>query len=265
MINLRAVYILLITCSLIVPALAESDPPVRFVTLKDFKPFAWCDNGIPKGIDVEIVKALFNQTPYQFTIECVPWKRAIASIRSGKADALFSAYRTLEREAFALYLDDPTHLSVFSVFVRKGEEFTFNKLEDLYGKHIGITAGYSINPEFDAARKNRKLTVHELSSTESGINMLLKGRIDAYVNGKHVVLYTARSMGVSKLIQGLAKPVHPPKPAYLMFSKLAQTANKPELIQILNKKLHLMWKNGQIDKIIANFTTTVEPVASQNK
>ncbi len=245
-------------------SMAESRP-IKFVTLMDFKPFAWCESGVPMGIDVKIVEELLKRTQHQYTIECVPWKRALSSIKSGKADGLFSAYRTDERDKFATFLKYPTHMSIFSVFVRKGESFTFNKLEDLHDKKIGITAGYSINPEFDEAHKNNLLAIHESQTTVSGINMLLKGRIDTYINGKHAGLFTARNMGITNMIEPLEKPVHPPRPAYLMFSKSSTLENKDTLISQLNHSLKEMWANGEIDAIIDHFTLSTIPVAMPDK
>lgn len=235
--------------------------PIRFATLEDFKPFAWCDNGVPKGIDVEIVTLVMDRIDHPYVIECIPWKRALSSIKSGKVDALFSAYKTSEREAFAIYMNSPTHLSIFSVFVPKGKAFSFNRLEDLYGKTVGITGGYSVNPEFDKARLAGRFKVQELSSADSGLKMLARGRLDAYVNGKHVGLFTARNLGITDMIEPLDRPLHEPKPAYLLFSKASNLRNKDQLISEMNQALDLLWKSGEVDQLTERFILTTEPVA----
>ena len=206
---------------------------IKIVTLMDFKPFIWCDAGIPKGIDVEIVAELFSRVDRAYSIKCIPWKRAISHITSGQADALFSAYKSNERESFAVFLDAPMHMSVFSVFVRKSEDFEFSRIDDLGGKQIGLTLGYSVNPEFDAAKRKGLFRVHESRSTANGIQMLVRGHVNAYINGKHVVLYTARQMGVSDQISPLKNPLHEPRPAYLMFSRAAGFSDKDLLIKSL--------------------------------
>ena len=251
---------------LFLPCVTQAESrPLKFVTLMDFKPFAWCEEGTPKGIDVEIVKNLLDRIKQRYTIECVPWKRALFSIKTGKADGLFSAYRTSERSEFANFLQHPTHMSVFNVFVRKGESFNFNNLEDLYNKKIGITAGYSINPEFDQARASKQLDTHESNTTVSGIKMLLQGRIDAYINDKHVGLFTARNMGVIDMIEPLQHPLHRPRPAYLMLSKASDLANQGSLIKQLNETLAQMWTNGEIDLIINRFTLNTPSVAMPDR
>ncbi len=238
--------------------------PLHLVTLMDFKPFAWCDNNQAKGIDIEIVKRLLNNLQQPYQIECLPWRRALSYIESGKADGLFAGYKTANREHFAHFLSHPLHLSQFSVFVRKDQGFPFKSLDDLQGKRIGITAGYSINPEFDAAKASGKLDVFEASSVESGLNMLLRGRIDAYINGKHAGLYAARTMGILSMIEPLPQPVHQPKPAYMMISKSATITDKHQLLEAMNIELGRMWQQDEISAIMNSFMTSNEAMAVQD-
>jgi len=44
----------------------------------------------------------------------------------------------------------------YSVFVKKGREFDFNRIEDLYGKTVGIQRGWFVSDEFDKAVSEEK-------------------------------------------------------------------------------------------------------------
>ncbi len=233
-------------------------PPLKIVTLQDFKPFIWCENHLAKGIDIDIVTELFARVAHPFTIECMPWKRALTNVEIGTADALFSAYKTTEREAFATFLQHPLHTSVFNAFTHSGNPLNYQQTADLYGKRIGITSGYSVNPEFDQAKVEQKFTVSETKSTEAGIRMLLMDRIDVYINGKTVVLNKAREMNVADQIIAMAKPMHEPKPAYLIISNAANIPEKDTLISKLNLALGQMWQDGTIDKIILSYTGPIQ-------
>ncbi|MCL6421696.1 substrate-binding periplasmic protein [Aestuariirhabdus haliotis] len=227
--------------------------PVKLATLMDFKPFVWCEKGYAKGIDVDILAELFRRIDRTYDIECLPWKRAINYVRIGRLDGLFSGYKTQQREQFATYLSAPFHTSVFSVFVRKSKSFNFDSISDLNGRVIGITRGYSINPEFDAARKTGKFYVSESSSTDKGIDMLLAARTEAYLNSRHVVWYTARELGISHKIDELPAPLHTPKPAYMMLSKASNLPGKDKLVESLNRTLEEMWEDGTVDAIINGY------------
>ncbi|MCE2593695.1 transporter substrate-binding domain-containing protein [Motilimonas cestriensis] len=253
--SIRTIFIALL--GLVLPYIAFAAPaekPLRIVTLQDFKPFIWCKEHHAKGIDIEIVSELFRRVEYPFTIECIPWKRALIYLRRGNADALFSAYKTLEREAFATYLAYPLHTSAFSIFTHQSNTNNYNQISDLYGKRIGISSGYSVNPEFDQAKAEQRFVISETKSTESGIRMLLMDRIDFYINGKIVVLNKAKEMGVADQLVGMSKPMHEPKPAYLIISKAAKIPNKERLINKLNQALEQMWQDGTIQTIIDSYT-----------
>lgn len=235
------------------PTKAESLTTVKLVTLLDFKPFIWCEDNEVKGIDIDILTELFSRVDRPININCHPWKRAIKYVETGEADGLFSAYMTDERKEFATYLEHPLHMSVFSVFVRKGSNITFDGIESLYGLNVGISRGYSVNPEFDEAKKQGEITTFEILYTTKGIELLQKGRIDAYVNGRIVTLNTVKEMGVSEEIIELPTPMHKPKPAYLIISKKSPLPQKEELINALNKELEQMILDGTSEEIINSY------------
>lgn len=232
----------------------EDIKPIRIVTLQDFKPFIWCDDDVANGIDVDIITELFTRVNRPFTIECLPWKRAMLYIQTGNADALFSAYKTPERENFATFLHLPNHTSIFNAFIRHDSPLIYQKIQDFYGKKIAISSGFSVNPEFDLAKSEGKFIISESKSIEIGIRMLLLGRVDIYINGKTAVLSKALEMGVSDKILTMAKPMHKPKPAYLIISKSANIENKNRLIGALDVSLNQMWQEGFIDHIVDSYT-----------
>ena len=253
--KLRCRFVLLLC--LLLPNITHANStkkPIKIVTLQDFKPFIWCEGQTAKGIDIEIITELFTRVDYPFNIECMPWKRALSNIEVGTADALFSAYKTPEREVFSTFLQYPLHTSVFNVFTHSGNPLTYQQTSDLYGKRIGISSGYSVNPEFDQAKAEQKFTISETKSTESGLRMLLMNRIDVYINDKTVAQSKALEMGIADKITTMSTPMHDPKPAYLIISKAANIPNREQLIPKLNQSLGQMWQDGTIEKIIASYT-----------
>ena len=235
-------------------SLADQRQSIRIVTLMDFKPFIWCEQGVPKGIDIDIAKVLLHQAKQPYSLECLPWKRALNMIKNGQADMLLSAYKTEQRKSFAHFSAHPIHMSSFSIFVARGQGFKYRDLDSLASKRIAIPMGYSISPEFDAAKLRGEFNIVESSSTENGIQMLLKGRVDAYINGGDVVRYSAREMGLSHQIEALNQPLSKPRPAYFMFSKAADVEHKLTLLDSLNQTLAQMWSDGSVEKIVDTYT-----------
>ncbi len=236
-------------------------PPLKVIALNNFKPFIWCEQDQPEGIDIELVAELFGRLELDYKIECVPWKRALFYIRSGKADVLLSGYKTAERKTFASYPKVPIHLTVFSVFVRKGEGFAFNSVADLAGKRVSVPAGFSINAEFDSAKESELFVSYETNTVASGFQMLMSGRVDAYVNERHVGLYALHEMGISNDVVPLNRPLHEPRPAYMIFSKKS-VVNQKLLVAAVNNTLQQMWSEGAVLEITDNFTSRLLPIAT---
>lgn len=249
---MKNIFIILLFLNIINTQAVLAQPPLQLVTM-NFKPYIWCDEGSIKGIAADIIAELFQQSDLSYSIKCYPWKRALLMVKEGTADGIILGYKTPEREAFGLFLDNPIQFSQYSVFVRKNHQFPFEEIKDLYGKKIGIDREHTISPEFDKAVNNGDITVEEASTTEHNLHKLLAGRFDAYVNNHHVTLYMVKQLGLSEHIAPLIHPVMKPSPTYLWFSLAADIPNKEALIQQLNQVLNKMWIDGTVQRITNSY------------
>ncbi|MFV0346977.1 MAG: substrate-binding periplasmic protein [Halodesulfovibrio sp.] len=110
-------------------------------------------------------------------VQSYPWKRAMELFQHGKADALFSANYTKEREMYAYYPSVPL---VESPWVIWTQNMPISSLEDLKGKRIGVVTGYSYTQEFWEFILVY-CTVEEVYSDELNFRKLQIGRLDALV------------------------------------------------------------------------------------
>jgi polar amino acid transport system substrate-binding protein len=216
--------------------------------------FYWKEKTNKKeGIDAEIISTLFNRCNYSVDIAFYPWKRLINSLKNGEIDIGGPGFKTPSREQFAIYLDTPLNYATFSIFVRKGESFSYNQISDLYGKTIGINRGYSISPKINELQHKGKITIMPANTAEINLNKLVYKRIDAYVGNRDAVLFKAMRMKISDKIEYLPTPINPPRPVYLMISKNASLPDKDEMIKNLNHHLKMMWIDKTIDRIIDKY------------
>ncbi|MDO6528040.1 transporter substrate-binding domain-containing protein [Motilimonas sp. 1_MG-2023] len=103
------------------------------VTLQ-YPPYQYESAGEVKGIAVDIVKEAFGRLGIQAEIRVLPWSRAIRYIEQGQADAIFTAFKTPEREKFADYSHEILLWQTISLFVRSDSTLEFNgDLETLRG------------------------------------------------------------------------------------------------------------------------------------
>lgn len=234
-------------CSLTITA--HAGQPLVFSTLDKFKPFVWQENGSAKGIDVDIVKELCNRADIELTLEIVPWKRVMHNVESGKTAGGFAAFKTPEREAFSIFLDAPIHESTYNLFVKKGNRFTFDSVEDLFGKKIGNISGFKTGEAFDKAVVEGKITVEVLDDIGKNIKKLMTGRLDAIVGNQAQTLLKLKEMGLTGQVEFLPTPVRESRGAFLIISKAADIENKSGVIAVLNRHLKEMAADGTIQKI----------------
>lgn len=220
-----------------------------------FKPFIWCEEEGAEGIYAELIAEMFLRINREYTVTCFPWKRALYDVKNGNTDGLFAAFKTNERETFAYYLDTPIRKGQYAVFVKKGEEFIFDNVSNLYGKSVGIASGHSVSEEFDNAVLAGYIWAKENKSIEQNLKKLLVGRIDAYVNDRVVGLHAIKAMGLLEDISVLPNPVSKVNPSYILISQESDLANKNELVRQLDTALSNMWEDGTVDNIYAKYTS----------
>ena len=112
-------------------------------------PYSFTEDGRMKGMDYDIVVEACRRMDIQAAVQFLPWNRMVHYVQDGNADAGFGLFYKKERESFALYPEVPLHYSRYSIFVKKGNEFRFESLPDLYGKRVGFIRGYKVNDAFD--------------------------------------------------------------------------------------------------------------------
>lgn len=241
---------------LLVSFIGNAQQPVKFATL-DFKPFIWCEGTVAKGLYSEIIDELFLRVGREYQIECLPWKRALNEVKTGRVDGLFAAFKTTEREIFADYSELPMRIGQYVVFTDRSKVFTFNQLSDLFGKTVAITRGHSVSAEFDNAKELGLIKVIEVKSASTGFKVLLAGRADAYINDKIVGLFEANEQGLSSKIAVLDTPVQESNPAYILFSKASDLKDKSQAIALINEKLESMWRDGTIENIYSDYVELI--------
>jgi len=232
---------------------AVAQKTLSFVTLDNFSPFAWKEDEQSKGIDVDVVNEMCQRLSVKCDITFRPWKRVLAETRWGEKDGGFSAFKTQEREVFAYFLDYPLHYSTYKIFVKKGKEFPFEKVDDLYGKIIGKNRGFNTGEEFDKATEEGRIRVEEATDAKANIRKLMAERIEALVGNYHETLLMLKQLGFSGQVIPLPLPIRKPRGAYLIISKSAKISNKAELINEMNNTLKNMYEDGTVERINSRY------------
>jgi len=181
-------FCLAIMIALLLATSAEAQKPIKLVC-DIWPPYQIKTETGVSGFSVEVVQAVYKQMGVPTgTIRAYPWKRAMAMLKHGDAQALFSANFTLDRQTFAYYPSEVLIESPWVIWTKNSN--TVNSLNDLKGKTIGVVSGYSYTPKFWNFIKSH-CTVANVNSDRANFKKLSAGRIDAtvaeYGNGLHLV------------------------------------------------------------------------------
>ncbi len=236
------VFFLLIVSSISFAA----DRTLNLVCGENFPPFSYEENGIIKGMDVETVLEMAARLNIEVKIELKPWKRVLSMTELGKCDGAFSCFRTAERQKFAVYTA-PVNYSTYSIFVKKGEEFKFSSITDLYGKLFGKNRGLVVSDEFDQAVKEGNISLVEISSNLVDLAML--NRFDMFVDNLLLTQYQLKRKKLTGQITPLPRPITKARGAYLIISKAAAIKEKESLVKKMTKVLREIHSDGTIQKI----------------
>ena len=243
-------------CSLWMTCLVSMSIPVAsaetlVLAAADSVPTAYVDNGKQTGMLVDVITAVFKRTGYSIEIAIMPWARCLAEVKSGKIDGIFSVYQTPARQEFLTYADEVLITQVQAFFVRKDSTVSFdgdlNKLSEL---RIGIINETSYGPRLDAALgKGIFKKVDVANSASVNIQKLLHDRIDVIPSYRHVVLDSARTLGVAGSIKELS-PAIEAIPSYLAFSN---KRDYTKVIGAFNQALRSVKEDGTYGAIFNKY------------
>ncbi len=229
---------------------APAEGQLLFLGEENVPPYSYMENGQQKGTDYDVIQEVAKRMKIQVNIKFTPWKRMKVFVEKGRCDAGFTMFYVKEREKFGIYARPPLHYSTYSVFVKKGHEFPFDSVRDLYGKKVGNVRGYKIGENFDKAVEEGRITVEEVSHKQLNIKKLAGGRIECFVSHHDTTLAAMKKMGFSGNIVPLQKPIKESKEAFLIFSKAGKNiANKEEFVKKFSSVLEKMKQDGTIQKI----------------
>ena len=107
--------------------------------------------------------------------------------------------------------------------------------------------GYTYGSEFDNSKLFQK---HTLNKHEKNLELVIKGRLDAYICDKLVGVYVARKEGYYQQLKILPNPLKTMK-GHIGFTK----GKHQPLIEIINNEIKLMQESREIDKRIQSFMT----------
>lgn len=214
-------------------------------------PTSYVENDKQRGILIDLINEAFIRAAYTVEIQLMPWARCLEEVRNGNVDGIFSVYITAERHKFLTYTNEVLITQVQAFFVPIDSTITFNgDLHSLADKSIGIINQTSYGPRLDTALEEglfKKIDVAQ--NSRSNVLKLLAGRVDLIPSYRHVVLSTAKKLGLVNDIKQLSPDLEA-IPSYLAFT---QKRDFTIVINDYNRTLASMKEDGTYDMIFNKY------------
>lgn len=197
---------------------------------------------------VEIVEAAFGRMKTPIIFKFAPFRRALAYLDHGLADALFTIRKTPERELHYHFSSLPLLTQDIVIFVRNDSLIQFTgKLEQLSTYSIGVVDHTSYGAEFDKMAKISQFKKLEIATShELNFKKLLANRMDVVVcSCRNVGLEILRSLSNSAKVKVIGPPVGTYK-SYIVFNKKTVL---PDMLDNFNKKIIEMDHDGTLQQL----------------
>lgn len=223
---------------------ASADSTVHIST-GEFPP--WSSESLKhKGFTNHVISEAFKLEGYDVEFTFYPWKRAYDSAKSGDRFQATSYWYPSDERAAEFHYSDPIQEDAVVFFHLKENPIPeWETLEDLNGKVIGATSGYTYTAEFWEAAESGRIEVEKAASDELNFKKLLKGRIDLFPSDPLVgqkLLNELFGPEVADKVTYSPKPLIAPS-GHLLVSKELKNAQK--LISDFNKGLQKLKESGQ--------------------
>jgi len=208
-----------------------------FVGNDSYPPISYQEGGKPKGLAIDIVRALGERMGRQIDIRLMEWKVAQAMVAEGKADALCQLTITEPRKQIYDF-SDQAHDLRFSIFVRTGKQ-GINDLTDLRGLQVAVWTA-SVQHQYAKADPQIKITL--IANDLQGFQLLKDGKVDAVLAD----LWTGSYVLAEKGITGIQTSG---EPFARLASALAVKKGNTALLAAINDGLRSLQADGTIERI----------------
>ena len=149
---------------------------IKVAMLKEFYPFSFLENDVPKGYSYELMKLISNKSNLKVEYSFDTWNNNLVKFENKDVDLIDSISYSPQRDKFIYFT--PSYFQIPNViFSRKNEFHDFKGFESLKGKKVGITKGIYYYKDL----KNVLVDINfvEYESLNDSLRALYYNKIDA--------------------------------------------------------------------------------------
>lgn len=209
-------------------------------------PFSEIIDGEFVGENINVANALAAELGYKTKFMYCPVARCFAFAQSGQADMIIAVRKTAIREQFLHYLEPPIKIQKLPLrfYTLTDNNIILNHYDDLIPLKVGVLRGASYYDPFDHDKQISKVA---LSNHQQLIDMLLKGRVDTFLEREESVLPLVDKKVYAANISIAKYSYNEDVGSYIAIAKQSPLAN--EIVE-LSTALQRLFDNGELASIL---------------
>lgn len=217
---------------------SHSNGTIILLGNKNLTPIIYSDDGVAKGIAVDIAKAIGKEIGYDIEVMAMDWELAQIMVLNGDADGLLHMNPSFERNR--LYdFSFPLLKSEFSIFVLDNN-VSIRDINDLKGKRVGVEpGGYPsiLLLEYDG------IEMEVIYDWDTSFRDIISGDLDAIIVDRWIGEYELAQSKISgiKIIE---------KPVETQYSRIAVKKGDTKTFSLINSGLRKIIEDGTVDRIM---------------
>jgi len=215
----------------------------------NYPPYEFLDeNGQPAGYNVELTRAIAQNTGLDIEIRLGLWSDIRQGLASGEIDAIQGMFYSLERD---LQFDfSPPHTAINHIaVVRKGEGSPPIHVADFAGKRIVVMYGDIMHEWVEEKGIDAQISV--VATHEDALRELTEGQHDCALVARVPAMYWIKKNGWNNLVVA-DKPLLTPEYCY------AVPHNRKMLLATLSEGLKSLDDSGEYQRIYAKWMGVYE-------
>ena len=217
----------------------------------DWCPINCTPNSDSPGYMVEIANNVFEAAGHQVDYQTLSWNRALAEVASVKYVGAIAA--TPKELAKGIFPDEELGYYGNYFIIKKGNAWRFTSMASLQEINLAVIQGYNYGKKMSQYIANNPDKVTQMGGNDVVrriLLMMLKGRIDVYLEDRNIAFYTAKQHSILDEIS-VAGTEGTPIAMHIGFSPVIPQSKA--YAKILSDGIVRLRKSGQLKIILDKY------------
>ena len=245
--------LILLFVALFLSSVVYAEDEVITISIRDFPPFEFVENGKVVGINQETISEVLKRSGYKVKFIPLPWKRALISTKDGTIDAIASIKKSPHLSNNFIF-SDPIMYTQEYFFKKTSSNLKLVSIKDLQPYKIGTVDQYFYGLNFHEKDFPKLFPITSTTPEVDNLEKLNANRVDLVLCSVNICNYWINKY--PKLFTGIDYIKNPSvsgvQALYIAFSK-NNSKDSEKIVKKFNEELKKYIAEGNISYSIKKY------------